>query len=128
VVLATQNVSFLKSIPDLIRDSILSNTGIKILTDHSSVKSSYKDIQEILSFTDKDIELLDSIQNGDGYREFYIKLGNYSKIYRNEVSKFAAGVYTSKQKEVIEIENNFERMGSLTAALYQFIEDKSKIN
>lgn len=128
IALATQNVNFLKNIPPIIRDSIIINTDIKILLDHTNYKSSYKDIQEILSFTDKDIELLDSIQNGKGYREFMIKLGNKSFIYRNEVSEFAAGVYTSKQSEVIEIEKRFEKTGSLTAAIKQYIEDKSKNN
>lgn len=125
--LATQNVSFLKNINPMIRDSILTNTDIKILLDHKAYKSSYKDIQSILSFTDNDIKQLDSITNTDTYREFLIKLGNHTSVFRCEVSQFAAGVYTSKQSEVVEIEKYYEQTGSITTAIKQFVENK-KLN
>ncbi len=127
IALATQNASFFKNIPPIVRDSIIINTDTKIILDHSNYRASYKDLQEIFSLTDQDIELLDSITNGSDYREFFIKLGNKSFVYRNEVSEFAQAVYTSKQSEVVEIEKNFKRTGSITTAIKQYIENR-KLN
>lgn len=127
IALATQNASFFKNIPPIIRDSIIINTDTKIILDHSNYRASYKDLQEIFSLTNQDIELLDSITNSSDYREFFIKLGNKSFVYRNEVSEFAQGVYTSKQSEVVEIEKYFKQTGSITAAIKQYLENKKSI-
>lgn len=124
IALCTQNAAFFKNIPPVVRDSIIINTDIKILLDHTNYRASYKDLQEIFSLTNQDIELLDSIQNGSDYREFFIKLGNKSFIYRNEVSEFAQAVYTSKQSEVVEIEKYLKQTNSITAAIKQYIENK----
>lgn len=124
VYLAAQNVSFLNSCSKEIRDSITINTDTKILLDHSKNKSTYKDLKELLSLTDNDIELLDSIKDGEGYREFFIKMGDHARIFRNQVSPEAVAVYTTKEEEVHEIERLFELSGNLPSAIGTFIENK----
>lgn len=121
VALATQNASFLSDLPPVVKHSILINTDVKVLLDHSNHKASHNDLQSLLSLTKSDIILLDSIQRF----EFFLKLGNKPFIYKNEISEFAEGVYTSKQKEVVEIEEIFKQTGSMTAAIKQFIENKT---
>lgn len=124
VYLAAQNVAFLKACSEEIRNSININTDTKILLDHSNYKSSYKDLSEILSLTKHDILQLDSIKNGSNYREFFLKMGNHTRILRNQVSDETAAVYTSKASEVAEIERLFEELGSMTAALDTFVQNK----
>lgn len=124
IYLATQDASFLEECDDLVRKSIIQNTEVKILLDHRSVKSTYKILRDMLSFTDSDIELLDSIENGPNYREFFIKINNVSRVFRNENSIEAQAVYTTSANELGEIEKLYERLGNLGSAINQYVENK----
>jgi Bacteroides conjugation system ATPase, TraG family len=124
VYIAAQNVKFLQTATEKVRDSIIINTATQILLDHSEHRSSYAAIQNILSFTDHEIELLDSIQNGDEYREFFIRMGKKSFIMRMDVSEFADAVFTSKESEITRIGQYFEKYRNLRTAIYQYLEDK----
>jgi type IV secretory pathway VirB4 component len=125
VIIAAQNVKFLETAVPVVRDSIILNSATNILLDHSEHTSNYADIKKILSFTDHQIELLDSLEKGDTYREFLMKLGKETNIFRMQVSKFANAVYTSKESEVKEMENIMEKTGSMESAIRQFIENKN---
>jgi conjugation system TraG family ATPase len=124
VFIAAQNVEFLEVASKEIQTAIRSNTALYVLLDHSDYKSNYPAIQSIISLTDHDIEILDSIKNGKGYREFFLKMGSYSRIYRNEVSQFADKVYTSKEKDVKEIMDEFEKHHNMVLAVNQVLENK----
>ena len=124
IYLAAQNVMFLQDINSKIMNSIIINTATVILLDHSEHRSTYPAIQRILSITDHQIKILDSVQKGPGYREFFIKMGKKAFILRMEVSEFSDAVFTSKGVEVENIRKLFVRLGSLPAALYQYLEDK----
>ena len=128
VCIATQNVEFLESADPLVQQSITFNTATYILLDHSKHKKNYISIQRMLSFTDHDIQLLDSITQGPGYREFFMKMGDRSMILRMEVSDFAVAVFDSRQKEVQKINELTEKYGSLPTALYQYLENKKNQN
>lgn len=126
VYLATQDASFLEECDDLVRKSIIQNTEIKILLDHRSVKATYKTLRELLSFTDSDIELLDSIENGPDYREFFIKINNVSRVFRNVLSPEALAVYTTTANDLAEIEALYNKYGHLGAAINQYVENKKQ--
>jgi type IV secretory pathway VirB4 component len=121
VILAAQNVLFIESAAPVVRDSIVLNSATNILLDHSEHTSNYVAIKRVLSFTDHQIELLDSLEKGETYREFFMKLGKLSNIYRMEVSKFANAVYTSKESEVREISRIEKEVGSMESAIKQYI-------
>ncbi len=127
IYIAAQNVKFLEYAAPKIRDSIIINTDTVILLDHSGHRSNYQDIKRILSFTDHQIELLDSLQKGNGWREFLLKLGKKTYIMRMEVSEFADSVFTSRENEVKQINDLYERTGSLPAAIRQYNEDKKQL-
>ena len=124
IYLAAQNVKFLEDINSNIMNSILINTATTILLDHSNHKSTYPAIQKILSLTDHEIKLLDSVQKGAGYREFFIKMNKKAFILRMEVSPFADAVFTSKEVEVEKIRHLFEKLGGIRVAIYQYLENK----
>lgn len=126
VCIAAQNVKFLEAADPVVKDSIILNTATKILLDHSEHTSNYADIQRVLSFTQHEIELLDSLEKGQGYREIFIKMGKVSSIYRVEVSDYAGAIYTSKESEVQEIHRLFKELGSLDAALEQYVYNKRR--
>ncbi len=126
IYIAAQNVKFLDGITPVVRDSIVLNSDTKILLDHSNHRSSYSDLRRILSLTESQIELLDSLVSESSFKEFLIVLGSKAGIFRMEVSKFADGIYTSKESESKEIERLLEETGSLTSAVEQYVENKSK--
>lgn len=126
IVLIAQNGLFIQSAAEEVRNSIFMNTSTHILLDHSQHKSNYNTIQELLSFTDHHIEMLDSLEKTDKYREFFMKIGSQPSVYRLEVSEFANAVYTSKEEEITEIERLKKEKGSYEAAINQYVENKKK--
>lgn len=120
VVLAGQNVNFIKYAPQEIRDSILINCDIKILLTHQNQQSAFPDLQSALSLTDFDLELLESVR----FKEFFIKTGTLSRVFQNEVSPFADAVFTSKQTEMQEIDRLLDKTGDLCAAVNQYVENR----
>ena len=121
ICLAAQNVLFLKSAPELVRDSIVINTGTKILLDHSQHIQNLKDIQEILSLSDAERDMVASLQSAEKWREFYIKIGNSSFIFRNEPCDAEAVAFDSRQKTVVAIRELVKETGSTFAAINKYL-------
>lgn len=124
VFIATQGVGYLDDIDPLTRKSIFGNSDIKILLNHRNARDSYPALQKNLGLTQFELDLLDSMENGDRYREIFIKLGEVSKVYRTEIGFFAEGVYTSTKTELEEIYGLEKEIGNLGAAINQFIYNK----
>lgn len=100
VLLATQDVSFLDEADPIVTKSIMKNSDIRILLGIESKESVLKDVQIKLDLSENDLEKLRSMKNTKKYREFFVKLGNYSQIYRNQVSLTSALAYTTEPKEL----------------------------
>lgn len=128
ITIAAQNVLFLKNCPAAIKDSILINCDSKIILDHSSYRKEFPNLRDILSLSEDEINMIDSLQNHEDnkWREFYIKLGNDSFIFRNEVSPFAAVAFDSRQSTVVQVRKYFQETGSTYTAINRFIENKKK--
>lgn len=125
ITIAAQNVLFLKSAPPVIRDSILINCDTKIILDHSQYRSEYDNLRSILSLSESEIGLIDSLQSTPGWREFFLKLGNTNHVFRNEVSPFAAVAFDSRQRTVVRLRELFESTGSTYAAIRQYLHERA---
>lgn len=128
ICLAAQNVLFLKSTSELIRDSIIINTGTKIILDHSEHVSNLKEIKNMLSMSDQEIDMIASLQTAEKWREFFLKLGNSSFIFRNEVVEQSAVAFDSRQKTVVRIKQLAKETGSIYTAINQYIAQKNVEN
>lgn len=128
IMLAAQNVDFIDNIPPLIRQSIIGNCDIKVILDHRDYRSSYASLQRTLSLTEDDLNLLDSIQTSDDWRQFFIKIGGDSHIFGNEVSKLADVAFNSKQSVVEALQGLFKEYRSLPVALNQYLKNKMEKN
>ena len=122
--MAAQNCKFIEACGKIVKDSILGNSDTKIILSHSNNKDSYKDLQRILSITDSEIESINSLQKKDTYREFYLKLGKQSAIFRNEVSPIAAVAFDSNQSVFIAVKELFKKYGSTQLATNQYLENR----
>lgn len=123
VILATQGVGYLDEIDSLTRKSIIGNSDTVILLSHKNDKNSYPLLKKYF-LNDHQIAMLDSMESGERYREVFIKMGQFAKVYRNEISYFAEGVYTTTKKELEEIYGLEKEIGNLGAAINQFVYNK----
>lgn len=133
ITIAAQNVLFLKNCPARIKDSILINCDTKIILDHSSYRSELPNLRSVLSITEEEINMIDSLQTRTiddstvKWKEFFIKMGNYPFVFRNEVSPFAAAAFDSRQKTVVRLRQLFEETGSTYAAINRYLEERRKV-
>lgn len=126
ITIAAQNVLFLKNCPSKIKDSILINCDIKIILDHSKYRDNLPDIQNVLSISEEEITMIESLQKKNDeriWREFFIKMGKVPYVFRNEVSSFAAVAFDSRQANVIKLKRYFDETGSTYAAINRFLQD-----
>ena len=127
IMIAAQNVLFLKNCPKMIRDSILINNDTKTILDHSQYRSELPNLRDILSLSEEEIHMIDSLQRkdeGSVWREFFVKLGNDAYVFRNEVSLFASVAYDSRQSTVVRLRKLFEETGSTYTAINRYLEEK----
>jgi conjugation system TraG family ATPase len=122
VILAAQNVLFIKMAAPLIRDSIIINCATKMILDHNEHRSNLVEVQNILSITNDERTMVESLQKHERWREFFIKIGNNSFIFRNEVSPFAAVAFDSRQSTIVKLKQLFKETGSTYAALNKYLE------
>jgi conjugation system TraG family ATPase len=122
VILAAQNVLFIKMAAPLIRDSIIINCATKIILDHSEHRSNLIEVKNILSITDDECDMIESLQKDERWREFFIKIGNDSYVFKNEVAPVAAVAFDSRQATVVELKQLFKETGSTYAALNKYLE------
>ena len=85
-------------------------------------------LQNVLSFSEEEITLIESLQKSedDKWREFFIKMGNETFVFRNEVSPFAAVAFDSRQKTVVRIKKYFQETGSTYTAINRYLEEMKK--
>lgn len=129
ITIAAQNVLFLKNCPSRIKDSILINCDTKVILDHSSYRKELPNLRDVLSISEEELIMIDSLQNRDDeikWREFFIKLGNETFVFRNEVSEFAAVAFDSRQTTVVRLKQLFEETGSTYAAINRYLEERRK--
>jgi len=126
VLLAAQDCKFIQNCPANIKDSILTNSDTKILLNHSNAQNSFNDLKNVLSITDDELVLVKSLQKTSTYREFYMKLGKVSSVFRNEVSPISDVAFDSRQSTVVAIKKLFETCGSTQGAIQQYLENQRK--
>lgn len=128
ITIAAQNVLFLQNCPPSIRDSITINCDTKVILDHSKHRKNLPNLQNVLSFSEEEITLIESLQKSedDKWREFFIKMGNETFVFRNEVSPFAAVAFDSRQKTVVRIKKYFQETGSTYTAINRYLEEMKK--
>ena len=124
--LATQNVEFIEKLAPIVVSSITVNTSTYIILSHKGFEALYPKMQSILSFTDNDIEILDSLQDGENYREEFIKVGNIAKAYRIGISEMANAVYSTTPDVVAKIDKLYRERKNYKAAVIQYIENLKK--
>lgn len=119
-VVVTQQVSDIMS-SQVIRDTILQNSSVRILLDQSNNRNSFSQLQELLGLTDHQRDIILSMnrlhRDGLKYREVFIALGDKKYgVYATEVSPEEAVCYESnkeRKKPFLELSQRLGPIGAI---------------
>ncbi|HEY0054912.1 MAG TPA: TraG family conjugative transposon ATPase [Pedobacter sp.] len=116
-VVVTQEVEDIISSP-IVKQAIINNSDCKILLDQSKYLNKFNSIQELLGLTEKEKAQILSMNKANDpnlkYKEVFISLGGqYSKVYRTEVSLEEYLTYTTEESEKVKVQEYAERYGSI---------------
>ena len=98
----TQEIDDIISSP-IIRDAIISNADTRILLDMGKFKNKFNQISQFLGLNEFQKEQILSINKNlpsdRKFKEVFIALGDYSRVFALEVSRAEYYCYTTEQKE-----------------------------
>src|SRR6185437_7389353 len=134
-IVVTQEVEDIISSP-VVKQAIINNSDCKILLDQSKYQNKFGQVQELLGLTDKEKAQILSMNKANApkrnYKEVFISLGGqYSKVYRTEVSMEEYLAYTTEEKEKVQVQAYARRYGSTQkgiAVLAEEMRNKAKIS
>lgn len=103
VMTISQEVADISKSPT-VKTAILDNSDTKILLDQSNHLNTFDELSELLSLTEKDRNLVLSMNRSKDprylYREVFIKIGSqHANVYATEVSREEALAYESNKKK-----------------------------
>lgn len=116
-IVVTQEVEDIISSP-IVKQAIINNSDCKILLDQSKYQNKFDAIQELLGLTEKEKAQILSMNRANDpkrkYKEVFISLGGqYSKVYRTEVSLSEYLAYTTEESEKIKVQQYAKKYGSI---------------
>jgi conjugation system TraG family ATPase len=131
-VVVTQEVEDIISSP-VVKQAIINNSDCKILLDQSKYQNKFDQVQELLGLTEKEKAQILSVNKANDpkrkYKEVFISLGGqYSKVYRTEVSLEEYLAYTTEESEKVKVQEYAKQYGSIQkgiAALAQELRNKN---
>jgi conjugation system TraG family ATPase len=128
-VVVTQQISDIVS-SEIIKDSILKNSDVKILLDQSSEINSFGELSELLGFGGMEKSLVLSMnRNKDSryhYREVFVKTLAGAEVYATEVSPEQVIAFNSDKVEKKILHDRAQKCGSLSRAIQEIAESKRK--
>lgn len=126
VCIITQTLDYLDDLDPLVRSSILGNSEIKVLLNHLKAGHLFKQIQNDLSFSNSEMELLKNQTPADNsYRIGFMKFGTMKGfLFRMEISPQTYALYQTNAKEIELIDKLIDSTGNIDSAVESFVEEK----
>jgi len=125
-IVVTQEIDDLTSSP-IIKDAIIGNSDIKIITDMRKFINKFEGLQATLGMSEKGKTQLFSVNRanepGRKYREFYLELGSVMKVLRNEPSPEEYFTYTTEQTEKLKVMEYASKYGSYQKGIESLVAD-----
>ena len=126
-VVVTQEVEDIISSP-IVKQAIINNSDCKILLDQSKYQNKFDSIQELLWLTEKEKAQILSMNKANDpkrkYKEVFISLGGqYSKVYRTEVSLEEYLAYTTEESEKMKVQEYTLKYGSIRKGIAVLAEE-----
>lgn len=126
-IVVTQEVEDIISSP-IVKQAIINNSDCKILLDQSKYQNKFDQIQELLGLTEKEKALILSMNKANDprrkYKEVFISLGGqYSKVYRTEVSLEEYLCFSTEETEKLKVQQYAEKYGSIQKGISVLAEE-----
>lgn len=114
-IVVTQDIEDIIS-STVVKQAIINNSDCKILMDQSKYQNKFDQIQELLGLSDKEKNLLFSLNKANDptykYKEVFISLGGiFSRVYRTEVSLAEYFTYTTEETERLKVSAYAQKFG-----------------
>lgn len=127
-IVVTQELEDIISSP-IVKNAIINNSDTKILLDQSKYQNKFDQIQDLLGLTDKEKDLVLSINKANDpnlkYKEVFISLGGqHSKVYRTEVSPKEYLTYTTEASEKLMVQEYAMRYGSMQKGIEMLAQEQ----
>lgn len=90
---------------EVVKDAIINSSDILILLDQRKLKKNYSEVAEILNIDEREegqIFTINNLDNKEGrgkFKEFWMRIGDKSAVYGNEVSLQQYLTYTTEKPE-----------------------------
>ncbi|MES2277918.1 MAG: TraG family conjugative transposon ATPase [Bacteroidota bacterium] len=131
-IVVTQEVEDIISSP-IVKQAIINNSDCKILLDQSKYQNKFDAIQELLGLTDKEKAQILSMNRANDpkrkYKEVFISLGGqYSKVYRTEVSTSEYLAYTTEESEKVKVQQYAKKYGSMQKGIAMLAQELNTKN
>jgi len=124
----TQELGDLVNSP-IVKATIVDNSDILVLLDHSRKQSTFEPIANLLSLNETEqrkiftINQLDNKANRSYFKEFYMKRGLTGDVYGNEVSIYQYLAFTTEAPEKSAVDIYVHYYANYKDALINFVED-----
>lgn len=126
VTLATQDAKFLNAADELTKDSIISNSDIRILL--GVKKESIQDAMTLLSLNEENLKVIRSLKNhpDNKYREVYMKIREKSVVLRVQMPRQAYWRFTTDPNErPVRDEKVEQYQGNVDLAVEELVEKEN---
>lgn len=129
-IVVTQEVEDILS-SQIIKQAIVNNSDCKILLDQSKYQNKFDDVQALLGLTEKEKALILSMNKANDpnlrYKEVFISLGGqYSRVYRTEVSPEEYYAYTTEASEKGKVEAYAKEYGSIEKGIAALVAEQNR--
>jgi len=126
----TQDIEDIISSP-VVKQAIINNSDCKILLDQRKYQNDFPKIQQLLGITDKETALIMSMNRANDeryrYKEVFISLnGQFSKVYRTEVSREEYWTYTTESAEKAKVKAYKQQYGDIRKAIAVIVQEEQK--
>jgi conjugation system TraG family ATPase len=131
-IVVTQEVEDIISSP-IVKQAIINNSDCKILLDQSKYQNKFDAIQDLLGLTEKEKAQILSMNRANDpkrkYKEVFISLGGqYSKVYRTEVSLSEYLAYTTEESEKVKVQQYAKKYGTIQKGIAMLAMELTKKN
>jgi conjugation system TraG family ATPase len=126
-VVVTQEIEDIISSP-VVKQAIINNSDCKILLDQSKYQHKFDAVQQLLGLTDEEKAQVLSLNRANDplrkYKEVFISLGGqYSRVYRTEVSLEEYLAYTTEESEKLKVQAYANQYGSISKGISMLARD-----
>ena len=109
-----------------VKNTILNNSDIQILLDQTKYQTRFEYLAKLLGLPASETKKVMSINKvpraGEKFKDVYIRLGSYGKVYSVQVSPEEAAMFTTEASESVVIDEFYEETEDMEYAIIKYLD------